>query len=216
MSDVLRQTQTIVDALQQVRDEALHHGRSLTANGKAIDEHQVHAERLGMSDHSWVHTQIVLNIALRLLRLLTKAGDRPAMVADHEMSARDAEVVVAGGRAVDALRSVTVAQHLFGIENVVVVHHTHCGATSYTAEGIIEAFRHEHGADIATLYERESVSISDYLSSLEHDTRLIRESAGTPKHVNVYGYVYDIDSGALTQVVKDLGLGEDGAAWAAQ
>ena len=126
------------------------------------------------------------------------------------------EVVVAGGRAVDALRSVTVAQHLFGIENVVVVHHTHCGATSYTAEGIIEAFRHEHGADIATLYERESVSISDYLSSLEHDTRLIRESAGTPKHVNVYGYVYDIDSGALTQVVKDLGLGEDGAAWAAQ
>ena len=46
MSDVLRQTQTIVDALRQVRDEALHHGRSLTANGKAIDEHQVHAERL--------------------------------------------------------------------------------------------------------------------------------------------------------------------------
>src|SRR6187200_1974236 len=58
---------------------------------------QVHAERLGMSDHSWVHTQIVLNIALRLLRLLVKAGVEPAMVADHGMSARDAEVVVAGG-----------------------------------------------------------------------------------------------------------------------
>src|SRR4051794_4923969 len=27
-------------------------------------------------------------------------------------------VVVAGGRAVDALRSITVAQHLFGIENI--------------------------------------------------------------------------------------------------
>jgi hypothetical protein len=35
-------------------------------------------------------------------------------------------VVVAGGRAVDALRSITVAQHLFGIENIVVVHHTYC------------------------------------------------------------------------------------------
>jgi metal-dependent HD superfamily phosphatase/phosphodiesterase len=58
---------------------------------------QVHAERLGMSDHSWVHMQIVLNIALRLLRLLVKAGVKPAMVADHGMSARDAEVVVAGG-----------------------------------------------------------------------------------------------------------------------
>lgn len=58
---------------------------------------QVHAERLGMSDHSWVHMQIVLNIALRLLRLLVKAGVEPAVVADHGMSPRDAEVVVAGG-----------------------------------------------------------------------------------------------------------------------
>ena len=58
---------------------------------------QVHAERLRMSDHSWVHVQIVLNIALRLLRLLAKAGVEPAVVADHGMSRRDAEVVVAGG-----------------------------------------------------------------------------------------------------------------------
>lgn len=58
---------------------------------------QVHAERLGMSDHSWVHMQIVLNIALRLTRLLDKAGVEGAMVTDHGMSERDAEVVVAGG-----------------------------------------------------------------------------------------------------------------------
>jgi hypothetical protein len=58
---------------------------------------QVHAERLGMSDHSWVHVQIVLNIALRLLRLLDRGGVEPAMVSDHGMSVRDAEVVVAGG-----------------------------------------------------------------------------------------------------------------------
>jgi uncharacterized protein len=58
---------------------------------------QVNSERLGMSDHSWVHVQIVLNIALRLLRLLVKAGVQPAMVADHGMRDRDAEVVVAAG-----------------------------------------------------------------------------------------------------------------------
>lgn len=46
MSDVLEQTALIVDALQQVRDAALDHGRTLTGNGKGIDEHQVHAERL--------------------------------------------------------------------------------------------------------------------------------------------------------------------------
>src|SRR6478672_11229520 len=58
---------------------------------------QVNSERLGMSDHSWVHMQIVLNISLRLLRLLVKAGVEPAVVADHGLRARDAEVVVAGG-----------------------------------------------------------------------------------------------------------------------
>jgi uncharacterized protein len=57
----------------------------------------VNANRLGMSDHSWVHVQIVLNIALRLQRLLVKAGVEPAMVGDHGMRERDAEVVVAGG-----------------------------------------------------------------------------------------------------------------------
>lgn len=58
---------------------------------------QVQSERLGMSDHSSVHVQIVLNIALRLLRLLVKGDAVPAMVADHGMTERDAEVVVAGG-----------------------------------------------------------------------------------------------------------------------
>jgi metal-dependent HD superfamily phosphatase/phosphodiesterase len=58
---------------------------------------QVQSERLGMSDHSWVHMQVVVNIALRLLRLLVKGGVEPAMVSDHGMRDRDAEVVVAAG-----------------------------------------------------------------------------------------------------------------------
>jgi carbonic anhydrase len=115
-------------------------------------------------------------------------------------------VVVAGGRAFDALRSVTVAQHLFGIENIVVVHHTFCGATSFTADGIIDACRHEHGADISALYPRQSICISDYATSLEHDVRLLRQSAGTPRHARIYGYLFDIDSHELTLVVEDPGM----------
>jgi metal-dependent HD superfamily phosphatase/phosphodiesterase len=55
----------------------------------------VNANRLGMSDHSWVHIQIVVNIALRILRLLVRRGVEPAVVSDHGMRPRDAEVVVA-------------------------------------------------------------------------------------------------------------------------
>ena len=56
---------------------------------------QVNADRRDMSDHSWVHIQIVANIALRLFRLLNRAGVEPAMVSTHGMKARDAEVVIA-------------------------------------------------------------------------------------------------------------------------
>lgn len=114
------------------------------------------------------------------------------------------DVVVAGGRAVDALRSITAAQHLFGVKNIVIVHHTQCGATSFSADGIIDAHKHEHGRDISDLYERESICITDYVTSLEHDTRLVRNSDGTPPHVNIYGCVYNIDTHELSRVVEDI------------
>jgi metal-dependent HD superfamily phosphatase/phosphodiesterase len=56
----------------------------------------VNAERLHMSDHSWVHIQIVLNMALRLSRLLFARDVTPSIVADHGLEVRDAEVVIAG------------------------------------------------------------------------------------------------------------------------
>jgi metal-dependent HD superfamily phosphatase/phosphodiesterase len=55
----------------------------------------VNATRLGMSDHSWVHIQIVLNIALRLARLLFRAGVTPSVVSDHSLRQEDAEVIIA-------------------------------------------------------------------------------------------------------------------------
>jgi metal-dependent HD superfamily phosphatase/phosphodiesterase len=51
--------------------------------------------RMEINDHSWVHIQIVTNIALKLLRQLTKHGIEPAVVTDYGMTREDAEVVVA-------------------------------------------------------------------------------------------------------------------------
>jgi uncharacterized protein len=55
----------------------------------------VNADRLHMSDHSWVHVQIVVNIALRLARLLFRRGVVPGTVSEYGLGERDAEVVVA-------------------------------------------------------------------------------------------------------------------------
>ena len=50
--------------------------------------------RLEINDHSWVHVQIVANIALKLLRQLTKHRIEPSLARDYGMQAEDAEVVV--------------------------------------------------------------------------------------------------------------------------
>jgi metal-dependent HD superfamily phosphatase/phosphodiesterase len=54
-------------------------------------------KRLEINDHSWVHIQIVANIALKLLRQLAKKNVEPGMVRDYGMTQDDAEVVVALG-----------------------------------------------------------------------------------------------------------------------
>lgn len=52
-------------------------------------------ERLGMTDHGPVHVKIVMNLAVRMLRLLVDAGVQPNVVTDYEMEPEDAEIVVA-------------------------------------------------------------------------------------------------------------------------
>jgi uncharacterized protein len=50
--------------------------------------------RMQINDHSWVHIQIVANIALKLLRQLTKHGVEPSLVRDYGLSRDDSEIVV--------------------------------------------------------------------------------------------------------------------------
>ncbi len=51
-------------------------------------------DRLGMSDHGPVHFQIVANIALKLLRILRKEGNKPSVVKDFELTVDHAELII--------------------------------------------------------------------------------------------------------------------------
>ncbi len=70
--------------------------------------------RLEINDHSWVHVQIVANIALKLLRQLTKHGVEPSLVRDYGLGREDAEVVVLLGA---LLHDVGMAVHRDGHED---------------------------------------------------------------------------------------------------
>ncbi len=64
------------------------YGLWLAANVNAM-------ERLSMTDHGPVHVKIVMNLAVRMLRLLMEAGVQPSVVREYAMDPEDAEVVVA-------------------------------------------------------------------------------------------------------------------------
>ncbi|MBX9902325.1 MAG: carbonic anhydrase [Burkholderiaceae bacterium] len=114
-------------------------------------------------------------------------------------------VITTGGRAQDALRSITALHHLIGLENVVVVHHTWCGLTAFSADALIFGHQRENGGDISHVHDPATLCISNFDDSLRFDVNLVRNAPGTPRHLNVFGYVYDTDEDKLIKVIEDRG-----------
>ncbi|HVV59591.1 MAG TPA: hypothetical protein VHC45_14615 [Gaiellaceae bacterium] len=84
----VRSNRTLRQVVERVNHDDQLKGWWHVANVNAV-------ARMEINDHSWVHIQIVTNIALKLLRQLTKHGVEPNMVVDYGMTRADAEVVVA-------------------------------------------------------------------------------------------------------------------------
>lgn len=110
----------------------------------------------------------------------------------------------AGGRALSALQSVATMDYLFQVQKVAVVHHSFCGATAFTPDTLVNDFHEHHDANISALFDRDSLAITNYEESIKHDVKLLRCSPAVPKGIKLYGFFYEMNSGKLTEVVKDL------------
>jgi carbonic anhydrase len=93
---------------------------------------------------------------------------------------------------------------LFHVKNVVVVHHSFCGMTSITPDLVIDHFHEHHHAEISNVLDRDSLAILNFEESIKYDLELLRTSPAVPKAVKLYGFFYEINSGALTEVARDI------------
>ena len=114
----------------------------------------------------------------------------------------DAHVIRnAGGRASDALRSLVVSQQLLGTEEVAVIHHTDCGMLTFTNDELrsqcIEQFGDRAGQLAGSI---DFLPFSDLEQSVRDDVAYIRESPLIPSSVDIRGFIYDVRTGALTEV----------------
>jgi carbonic anhydrase len=110
----------------------------------------------------------------------------------------DAHVVRnAGGRAADALRSLVISQELLGTREVIVIHHTDCGMLTFTNDQLKQRLQEGRGTEA----DLDFLPFSDVDQSVRDDVKAIRESRLLLPDVPVTGFVYDVKTGRLRQVV---------------
>jgi len=125
----------------------------------------------------------------------------------------DAHVIRnAGGRIAEALRSVIVSQALLGTEEIAIIHHTECGILRFNDEQIKQALIEQRSKqpdttpyDIQTV--KQAVDKINFLTfagspfeSVIEDLRIYRASPLVKHTIPVRGFVYDVWTGALTEV----------------
>jgi carbonic anhydrase len=110
----------------------------------------------------------------------------------------DAHVIRnAGGSAREALRSLVVSQQLLGTREVAVVKHTDCGMLALPNSDLHDKLRQELGADAREL---DFLPFSSLEQAIRDDVAFLRSSPLIAPDVRVRGFVYDVDSGVVSEL----------------
>jgi carbonic anhydrase len=96
----------------------------------------------------------------------------------------------------DAIRSLSLSQHLLGTEEIVLIHHTDCGMLKITDEEFAAKLEKETG--------RRPEWSAEAFSDLEQDVRdsiaRLKASPFIPRKDSIRGFVYDVETGELREV----------------
>ena len=104
----------------------------------------------------------------------------------------------AGGRVTeDMIRSLVISQQQMGTREIVVLHHTDCGAQTFNNEDFQEHLKCELGVDVSG---QDFLPFQDIDESVREDMKLLRECPLIPDDVIISGAVYDVDSGSMREI----------------
>ena len=104
----------------------------------------------------------------------------------------------AGGRVTeDMLRSLVISQQQLGTREIVVLHHTDCGAQTFQNKDFQEHLKRELGVDVS---DQDFLPFQDIDESVREDMRLLKDYPLIPDDVVISGAVYDVDTGRMIVV----------------
>jgi carbonic anhydrase len=104
-----------------------------------------------------------------------------------------------GGRVTpQALEALVLGVHLLNVDRILVVPHTRCAMASSSEAELHERISASAGIDAS--WQSFSV-VTDQDAALRADVHKVRSHPLIPEKVLVGGFLYDVDSGAVSQVI---------------
>src|ERR1700709_2807186 len=111
----------------------------------------------------------------------------------------DAHVIRNAGGVItdDEIRSLAISQRLLGTEEIVLIHHTDCGMLTFTDDEFVAKLESETGERPDWTAHAFSDPDADVRAGIEK----IRSSPFIPHTDRVRGFVYDVHTGELNEVL---------------
>jgi carbonic anhydrase len=97
----------------------------------------------------------------------------------------------------DEIRSLAISQRLLGTREIILIHHTDCGMLTFTDDEFKRGIQDEVGIKPAWSAE----AFSDLDEDVRQSISRIRASAFIPHTDQVRGFVFDVATGKLNEVV---------------
>lgn len=112
----------------------------------------------------------------------------------------DAHIIRNAGGIVtdDALRSLIISHKLLGTNEFFVVNHTDCGMLTFEDGQLRQRLKDETGQDAGAI---QFHAFKDLDTNVRAQVQKIKDSPFLPDDIPVSGFVYDVKSGKLRQVV---------------
>ena len=110
----------------------------------------------------------------------------------------DAHVIRNAGGVVtdDEIRSLAISQRLLGTEEVILIHHTDCGMLTFTDDDFHRQIHEDTGVEP----EWRAEAFDDLEGDVRRSIERIKASPFIPNKDNVRGFVYDVETGRLSEV----------------
>jgi carbonic anhydrase len=105
----------------------------------------------------------------------------------------------AGGIATDdALRSLIVSHHLLDTQEFIIINHTDCGLLKVREDDLKKKLAEKMGTSEGA--PAHFHSFDDLEENVRQQMRRVKSHPWIPKHISVRGFVYDVKTGALSEV----------------